>query len=335
MNKNPFFPVIVYRVTDFCNLNCVFCAHARELVRPRCEVAPADVLQLGRVLGNYREKTGNRPLVNWLGGEPLFWKPLTKIVDQYKKLGVDVSATTNGTPLQSRELLTHVAQNYTQLTISIDGFAAFHDKKRGKDGLYDQVSKAVPALAKERDGAGSKLHLRMNTVLMRDNFSQFPELCKTFASWGVNEITYNQLGGRDRPENFQSLRLLPQQVETLERILPDLKADMDQKGVFINTNPDYIARFKAYASDEVIDVKDCKPGTGFFFIDEFSNIAPCNFTVDSYKVPVREIETVEQFEALPERFTQMQQTAQHPACKNCMSTRVSGKFVPVKTLDRR
>lgn len=328
MDNILFNPVIVYRVTDFCNLNCVFCAHARELVRPRNQANPQDVLDFGNVLAAYREKTGNRVLVNWLGGEPLSWKPLAKMSEEYKHLGIDLSATTNGVPLNSPEMRAHIIKNYTQLTISVDGFASFHDKKRGMSGLFALVEKAVTALSKERDRAGSNLHLRINTVLMCENFSQFPELCKTFASWGINEITYNQLGGRDRPENFAELRLQPEHIDSLEKLLPSLKVYMESKGVFINTNPNYITRFKAYARDESIYVENCNPGQNFLFIDEHSRIAPCNFTVDDYGISVREITSVRKLEDLPARFAAKQKANHSYACHNCMSTQVSGKFDP-------
>lgn len=324
--SKPFDLVLVYRVTDYCNLNCTFCAHARELARPRQAANVADVLALGKVLSAYRQKTGHSVLVNWLGGEPLLWGPVKELGRAYKAFGLDLSATTNGTPLASKRMRRHLVDHYSQLTISVDGFASFHDNNRGKDGLFNEVQKNVIALATERTEAGRSLHLRMNVVLTSQNITQFVPLCRTFATWGVNEITYNQLGGRDRPENFEKLRLSLGQVDDLIALLPALKGEMENQGVFMNANPQYTARFKAYAAGKTICVRDCDPGKGSMFIDEQSRIAPCNFTVEDYGVHTSTITSVDQFIKLPQRFAAMQRSKHLLACRDCMSTRVSGKF---------
>lgn len=328
MNGPAFSPVVVYRVTDYCNLNCVFCAHARSLSRPRRQAAPSAVRALGKLLGAHRKQTGNPILVNWLGGGPLAWSDLVPATMLYKNYGLDISATTNGTTLLNTERRTFVARKFTQLTVSVDGFEAFHDAKRGAKGLFRAVEKGVRALVQMRDAFKSPLRIRMNTVLMSENVTAFPDLCRSFANWGIDEITYNQLGGRDRPETFDALRLRPQDIDFLAQTLPSIQSDMKARGVYINTNPTYLDRFRAYALNQAMEVENCNPGRSFLFVDEQTRIAPCNFTVDSYGVSVRDVPTLAAFQNLPNVFAERQRTTRDPACRNCMSTQVSGKFKP-------
>ena len=63
--------IIVWRITERCNLSCPFCAYDRTLRRSRRDADPGAVDQFCRVLGEYRRRTGERILVSWLGGEPL------------------------------------------------------------------------------------------------------------------------------------------------------------------------------------------------------------------------------------------------------------------------
>lgn len=324
----PYDLVIVWRVTDYCNLDCGFCAHANTLTRRRTSVAEDEAMSFGQLLHGYKKETGHNILVNFLGGEPLYWKHLRATATAFKKWGMDISATTNGVPLQKPDLQQAIVNQFSQLTVSVDGFAAFHDKNRGKEGLFEAVAANTKTLADLRTARDKGLYLRANVVLARENFDMFPDLCRTVAGWGVNEITYNQVGGRDRPENFAHYKLSPEHIDRLEKILPPLRLQMEAQGVHINTNPDYLRRFKAYAEGKSLYVKDCAPGRNFLFVDEDCRIAPCNFTTDSYGVPLRSIETVKTFRELPEHFADLQRTRHHMACKDCMSTRVSGKFIP-------
>jgi MoaA/NifB/PqqE/SkfB family radical SAM enzyme len=38
---------------------------------------------------------------------------------------------------------------YSELTVSVDGFSAFHEKMRGKVGLFEDVKNSIKLLAQE------------------------------------------------------------------------------------------------------------------------------------------------------------------------------------------
>src|SRR5882757_1057963 len=123
--------IIVWRVNTHCNLNCGFCAHARELRIPRLTADPNAILKLAATLSAFRSETGNRVLVSWLGGEPLLWQPLTGLsATLVNDFGIEVSATTNGTALGSPALRSAIIRNFSELTISVDGPASFHNEIR-------------------------------------------------------------------------------------------------------------------------------------------------------------------------------------------------------------
>lgn len=68
--------IVLWRVTERCNLACGFCAYDRRLPGIRLEAQSADVKRFAGLLGAYQQVTGTRVLVSWLGGEPLLWEPL-------------------------------------------------------------------------------------------------------------------------------------------------------------------------------------------------------------------------------------------------------------------
>lgn len=319
--------IVLWRVTEKCNLACGFCAYDRRLQGARREVDVATVLRFGQTLGDYRRMTGERVLLSWLGGEPLLWRP---VFDTSRRLrqdhGIEISATTNGTTLHLPQTIPGVIDSFSELTISVDGLASFHDQVRGCPGGWQRLRSAVSALVDARERTGSTLKLRANVVLMRDNLAQFPDLCAELASWYVDEITFNQLGGRDRPEFFPAHCLRPQDIQTLRTLLPGLRARLEDRGVQLCASEPYLQRIEASASHRDLPIDNCAPGEQFLFIDEAGRIAPCSFTGDDYGAAIDTIDDARGLLELPSRYRAARAGAPARACANCPSTHVFSKF---------
>lgn len=318
--------IVVWRVVDSCNLACGFCAYDKRLGFPRSQAAPADILRFASVLAEHQAETGDRVLLSWLGGEPLRWQPLQALTHAVRGLGLAVSATTNGTTLGSPALRQHLCETYKELTISVDGFAAFHDPSRGWAGGFEKLRRWVPQLKTEARVLGSKLRLRANVVLMHQNVSDFAALCEELAEWGIVEITYNQLGGRDRPDFHPQHRLTRADVDALERVLPAIRQSLAARGVVLVGGEQYLARIRASTEGEPIPVADCDPGGSFLFIDEKGRVSPCSFTTEDYGIDIGSLHSAADLAALPARFRLLQQAARSTQCNDCLSTQVCGKF---------
>jgi MoaA/NifB/PqqE/SkfB family radical SAM enzyme len=317
--------IVVWRITQHCNLRCPFCEWDQSLPRSRQHADPREVIRFARLLAGWQGATGRRVLVSWLGGEPLLWPELASVAAQVAALGVSQSTTTNGTTLDQPKARDLVLRHFTELTVSVDGFADFHDPMRGWSGGFDRLRDAVWALAARR-ASPSALRLRANVVLMRQNLHAFPDLCDALADWGIDEITFNALGGRDRPEFFPTHALRPDDVAWLRAALPALRARLAALGINLPGQGGYLDRFAATASGQPIAIDDCSPGREFLFIDEHGVIAPCDFTVAGYGVPTTAITTVDDLMALPARFAARKREQRAAACDDCRSTRVFAKF---------
>lgn len=319
--------IIVWRVTENCNLTCPFCAFDRSVKRSRREADIDRILSFGRVLSDYAQLTGDEILVSWLGGEPLLWPPLRKLTETFHhELGLKVSTTTNGTSLSSRGMRTHLLDHYAELSISVDGIGKTHDALRGWPGGYVKIRKGILTLTEEKRRLGRGPKLRANIVLMRNNFEELEPLCLELASWGIATVTFNQLGGRDRPEFYPDNRLLPNQADRLAAELPRLRDELAIAGLILQGGPEYIRRIQATTRGERMSVEECFPGKRFLFIDEVGMAAPCSFTVDEWGVPISKIDSVETFLALGEYFARAKRRKPSEACADCHSTQVFDKF---------
>ncbi|HVE77255.1 MAG TPA: radical SAM protein, partial [Gemmatimonadaceae bacterium] len=109
--------IVVWRVTERCNLRCAFCGYDRGLVRSRRSADPAAALLLGEALAAYQQRSGDPVLVSWLGGEPLLWVPLRELTTVFvERLGLRVSVTTNGTALSASATRAHLLAHYAEVT---------------------------------------------------------------------------------------------------------------------------------------------------------------------------------------------------------------------------
>ncbi|HEY2853625.1 MAG TPA: radical SAM protein [Gemmatimonadaceae bacterium] len=320
--------IVVWRVTERCNLACEFCAYDRRLQRSRQSADPAVVLAFGSVLSAYQRATGDRVLVSWLGGEPLLWAPLERLTSSFaRNFGLRVSVTTNGTALASEHVRAHVLECYDELTVSVDGIGAAHDRVRGWRGGFDVLGRVVPLLAAGRQRERSP-RLRANVVLMRDNVDEFATLCLELAAWGIDEITFNQLGGNDRPEFWAEHHLSPSDVARLAEVVPWLRDRLAAHGVTLRGGDRYLERIRSSAEGRRLPVHDCGPGERSLFANERGLIAPCSFTKDEFGVPISELSSADDVASLPARFAAARNRLSTPltVCGDCPSTQVFAKF---------
>ena len=215
--------VVIWRISEACALGCHFCAYSRTLggLRRSADHRGGPGIRQGpgrRAAGvvavDPRELARRRTA-------PVARDP-TRVVPVFDRdLGLRQGLATAGPPLASARLRAMIIGHVEQLTISIDGLGPFHDRVRGCPGLFERL-RAIVARLRSEDPAGA-VYLRVNTVLMRGNIAGFGRFCEEMAAWGFHELTFNPLGGRDRPEFFPDNRLLPDQVRRFADELPGLR----------------------------------------------------------------------------------------------------------------
>ncbi len=319
--------VVVWRVTETCDLSCWFCEYNRRLRRPRQAARREDVLAFGKVLAEYAAASQRPVLVSWLGGEPLTWAPLeaagTRLHDE---LGLALGLTTNGWQLDRPGLIDHLAEMYAEITVSVDGLATAHDAGRGAAGLFEQLRAGVGGLReiKQRRGHGPKL--RANTILMRSNLRSVEALCEELATWGIEDVTFNTLGGQPPGPYYAQEHLQPEDVAWLRGELPGMRQRLLAGGLRLLGSARYLGRVGDAAAGVPAPVADCHPGAEFLFVDPAGRVAPCSFTSGGYGVPSAQLRSAADLAQLPARFAAERRRALAAACHDCPSTQVSGKF---------
>ena len=318
--------IVLWRVTSRCNLSCPFCAYDRRLPFARTSTDSSEVRRFLGVLADYQQARRDRVLVSWLGGEPLLQPELSALSAHATGRGLRISATTNGTTLGSSAVRRHLLDHYSELTISLDSPDEMHDALRSSPGLFRALRENVSILAAARHASVRPLKLRVNTVLLRSTIDRFHHLAREVAAWGVDELTFNLLGGRDRPEYFPDNRPLPAQVSRFIDRLTGIRSELASGGFVISGSPAYLDRLNSAVHDIPRPVIDCGAGERFLFIDEHGSVSPCAFTSESLAVPLADLRNAADIAALPARFGLTRSACRPGVCDDCPSTQVFEKF---------
>ena len=324
MTQSPF--VVLWRVMDHCNLSCPFCAYDRRLAIPRSQVDRAEMSRMISLLSSWQDEAGRPVVLSWLGGEPTIWPAFSGLADEAARAGLRQSLTTNATTLGSAMLRERLVSDFAEVTFSVDAIGKTHEDLRGWRGGFAKLAQWVPRLAEDTRAAQSPLKLRANVVLMRQTLGDFGALCHRLADWGITTITFNQLGGRDRPEYYPAHRLRPEDVARLRADLPGLRMALAARGVTVLGAEPYVQRIVESARGQKLPISSCQVARDFLFIDEACRIAPCAFVGDHFEVRTQNIRSVSDLQALTSGLCAAQ--AAHPAdaCADCMSTQQFSKF---------
>src|SRR5271157_5973561 len=127
-------PIVTWRVTRSCNVNCLNCLSDSRPRRYESELTTAEGRALISDLGAYQ-----LPLLLFAGGEPLLRKDLLELVAYTHEQGIQPSLLTNGT-LLSRAMAAGLKRaGMHSVTILLEGIGRKVDRHRGMRGAFDAV----------------------------------------------------------------------------------------------------------------------------------------------------------------------------------------------------
>jgi sulfatase maturation enzyme AslB (radical SAM superfamily) len=310
--------IVLWRVFTFCNLDCAFCAYAKSQKIPRPSVAYSDIQRMGQLLNKHKQTTGSQIMVSWLGGEPFLWKELERASQLYYSLGLNVSLTTNGTQLSKSAARDFVVNYVSEITISLDVHHTTHDRFRGYP-TFSSIVESTRQLIQLRNQKQAPTKIRVNAILMRDNVKFVTDFIVQLDQIGVDEVTFNELGGIERPDFWEQHRLEPAHIQQL---MPQLY-HARPRYLKVLANPKYLERLQASAESRKLPISNCRAISRLLFIDEHGRMGPCPFMAPSTGAHISSLQTPADLPCLESKFRQAQGGK---PCLDCKSTLNFGKF---------
>src|SRR5665213_515860 len=155
---NPF--IVIWEVTQACDLACVHCRAEAQALRNAGELNTDEGLGLIDQISAM-----DNPLLVLTGGDPLKRPDLDTLVAHAVRRGLRISVTPSGTALlDSQAVHRFKTLGIARLALSLDGpDKLIHDRFRGVKGSFDWTLEAC------RAGRSEGLELQINTTISRHN----------------------------------------------------------------------------------------------------------------------------------------------------------------------
>jgi radical SAM protein len=166
-NDRPF--IVIWEVTQACDLACVHCRASAQPFRNSLELSTEEGRRLIDEIADLRV-----PVFVMTGGDPLKRPDIDDLVRYAAGKGVRASLTPSATPLLTREAIRRLKDcGLARLAVSLDGpTAQIHDAFRRVPGSFDWTLSAV-RIARELG-----LPVQINTTVTRRNLGDFDAMVR-------------------------------------------------------------------------------------------------------------------------------------------------------------
>lgn len=157
-------PVVVWNVTQACNLNCIHCyAHANEQGHKK-ELSNEQALAMIDDLAEF-----GVPVILFSGGEPLMRRDLLGLISYAGDKGMRAVISTNGTLITREKAKALKEVDLSYVGISLDGMEEINDRFRGKKGAFKKAMEGI----KNCQEVGLKVGLRFTINRININEIQY------------------------------------------------------------------------------------------------------------------------------------------------------------------
>jgi len=206
-------PVVVWNVTQQCNLNCVHCYSRSKNIQYTGELTTAEGKALIKDIAEFKS-----PVILFSGGEPLMRPDIFELIDYAKNMGLRAVLSTNGT-LITKEVATRLFQlGLSYVGVSLDGIGATNDKFRGMNGAFDAALEGI----RNCKEAGIKVGLRF--TINKKNVSDIPGIFKLLEEEDIPRICFYHLVYSGRGSKMIDDDLSPEHArKTVDRIIDHTK----------------------------------------------------------------------------------------------------------------
>jgi radical SAM protein with 4Fe4S-binding SPASM domain len=237
-------PVVVWNVTQRCNLFCMHCYASSQNKEYPGELTTAEGLALLDDLARFQA-----PTVLFSGGEPLSRPDLFELVSHASAAGLRCILSTNGT-LITPEAADKIAESgFTYVGVSLDGIGPAHDKIRGKKGAFEEALRGL-RLCRDR---GVRVGLRF--TVHRKNLDQLPAIFDLLESENIDRCCVYHLAYAGRGDKIRSYDLSPAETRGAVEYIFDRVQDFERRGVekeilTVDNHADNVLLYKRLLRDD-------------------------------------------------------------------------------------
>ena len=316
-------PVVVLMPHSACNCRCVMCdiwmanRNKRELSRD--DLAP-HMPSLRRLKARH---------VVLSGGEALLHSNLWTVCDLLREAGVArITVLSTGLLLERRAA--DVVERCDEVTVSLDGSRAVHDRIRNIPNAFDRLAAGVRAI-KDRS---PHFRITARSVVQKQNYADLPNIIETARELGIDQISFLAVdvstSAFNRPEGWpaeriESVALSREDVARFAQVVEDTIdefADEFASG-FVAESPARLRRlpsyFAALNADGEFPENTCNAPWVSTVIEADGTVRPCFFHRSLGNIHERPLdEILNSDDAIG--FRRHLDVRTDPVCRKCVCT---------------
>jgi radical SAM protein with 4Fe4S-binding SPASM domain len=201
-------PVVVWNVTQRCNLHCAHCyADSKDREYPD-ELTTAEGLTLLEDLAGF-----GVPTVLFSGGEPLMRADLFELAAAAREHGMRTVLSTNGTRIDDATAGRIADAGFSYVGVSIDGIGGRHDKMRGSLGAFEGAVDGIRAV--QRAGVRTGVRFTVHGL----NCDELDAVMDLAEELEVNRLCVYHLAYAGRGDKLRRHDLAPEETrEVVDRV---------------------------------------------------------------------------------------------------------------------
>ncbi|MHB8203047.1 MAG: 12,18-didecarboxysiroheme deacetylase [Desulfomonilaceae bacterium] len=215
-------PVVVWNVTQRCNLKCVHCYSRSEDKKYSNELSTDEGIQLLDDLAGF-----GSPVVLFSGGEPLIRPDILKLIQHATVSGMRAVLSTNGTLIDESMATKLKDIGLSYVGISLDGLQKVHDSFRGVDGTFERVLRAI----NNCKAAGLKVGLRF--TINKRNFQEIDGIFDLVDERQIPRICFYHLVYAGRGADLMNEDLDHKQTRKVVDLIIDRTMALHGKGMAV------------------------------------------------------------------------------------------------------
>lgn len=313
-------PIAILMPHSACNCRCVMCDIWKGNPDLK-QLTPADVEQLLQSL----KQLGTR-LVVMSGGEALLNANFFTLCRILATAGIRVSLLSTGMTLEKQAAA--VTAQVQEVIVSLDGSPLLHDEIRNIPGAFAKLKAGVTAIKKLK----SSFPVYGRSVIHRLNFRQWPEIIKTAAELGLNQISFLPADVSSHAFNREVLWSPVRQAELLpaEHEMDELRNSIETviesyaeyfRSGFIAESPDKLLRiadyYAAFYGHTSFPEKKCNAPWVSAVVEADGTVRPCFFHEALGNIHDRPLhEIINSVEAI--RFRRGLNVMKNGTCEKCV-----------------
>ena len=212
-------PVVVWNVTQRCNLRCIHCYAQARSQNSADELSFAEGKALLDDLAGF-----GVPVVLFSGGEPLARKDLPDLAAYAVQKGMRAVISTNGTLITAAVARNLQTIGLSYVGISLDGMQAINDRFRGVDGAFDAALNGI----RHCQDAGIKVGLRF--TMNQANASDIPQIFDLLEDMDIPRVCFYHLVYAGRGSSLIHADLSHAATRSAVDLIMDRTRDLHDRG---------------------------------------------------------------------------------------------------------